>query len=285
MIAESREGQSEHEMIEETLPAAALDALSNEEMRSVTAHADRCEPCRAELAALRRYVTQLSYAAPLEPIDRDRSDRVRKQLIARAQSDRQPSAISSANLAPRKQTIAANSVSNRRVFGWLATAALAASIVALAVLIRDRGNLAANVASERRDRMEEAAALRSEISERDATLAALTGPAVKVITLTALTARPAGALMFWDRATDQWTFIAHDLPPLGPARTYQLWLVIGAIPKSVGVFTPDALGNARMSARVPLDSNARPRVAVTDEPVGGSSSPTSDPIVFGQVSG
>ena len=106
-----------------------------------------------------------------------------------------------------------------------------------------------------------------------------------MIALAAPTPRAVGAVMFWERASDQWTFIAHDFPALQPGRTYQLWLVLGSSPQSVGVFAPDALGSARISARVPLDSEARPQIAVTEEPSGGSPQPTSDPIIVKQVSG
>ncbi|MBC7789233.1 MAG: anti-sigma factor [Anaerolineae bacterium] len=285
MMADLHGANGEHEMFREALGAAAIDALSDEEMKSVLEHVAHCESCSAELSALRRYASQLSYAAPIEPIDQARSDRVRKQLIARAKADRQPLEISSAKLTTSKEDIVQPQIPKRRVVNWVTAAALAASVVALAALVSERRGLLESLDRERAGRVSEVAALRGELSERDAALSTITGPSVKVIALAAPTARPVGAVMFWDRASDQWTFIAHDLPRLELGRTYQLWLVLGTSPRSIAVFAPDALGYARVSIRMPLDPNARPQVAVTDEPGGGSTLPTTNPIMVGQVSG
>src|SRR5690349_13138124 len=77
-----------HEEAFAALEAAALDALDATERDAVLAHADHCESCRDELAALRETTAQLAFAAslPSDPAAGTR-DRVRSRLMARAAAD------------------------------------------------------------------------------------------------------------------------------------------------------------------------------------------------------
>jgi len=271
--------------IRESLPAAALDALPDAEMQQVVAHVDRCEPCRGELATLRQVALQLTYAAPLEPVDVSRRDGLRARLHARALRESPVAGTPSSGDSGRVQHGVTPIRRDRRTLQWVALTALAASIVIAVGLARDRRDLSRDLEQERSRQSMEMASLRSELSARDTLLAAFTGPSVRVISLSAPAPRPAGALMFWNRATSQWTFVAHDLPLLDAGRTYQLWVVLESTPTSVSTFVPDALGNARVSARLPLDANARPQIAVTNEPTGGSARPTTEPLIASAKSG
>ncbi len=267
------------ETIREALPAAALDALPDGEMQQVMAHVDRCEPCRGELTTLSRMALQLTYAAPLEPVDVIRRDGLRARLHARALREAPVVDTASSRDSGRARDGVTPIRADRRTLQWVALAALAASIVIAVGLARDRRDLSRDLDQERSRQSLELASLRSELSVRDTLLAALTGPSVRVISLSAPALRPAGALMFWNRETSQWTFVAHDLPLLDAGRTYQLWVVLGSTPTSVSTFVPDALGNARVSARLSVDANAHPQIAITNEPAGGSPRPTTEPLI------
>ena len=273
-----------HEACEATwdlLPAAALDALSDAEMQLVTAHADRCEPCRGELASMRRVASQLTYATPLEPIPPARLAAVRARLHARALGDDpgQPEATVALGTLPAGKT-----AGEPRRYGmrtWIMGAALAASMVALAGVAQDRRELSRRIELERREQTATIASLRTDLATRDTLLWALTDPEIRVIALTTPAPRAAGALMFWNRPRNRWTFIAHDLPPLEAGRIYQLWLVVDSRPTSVGLVSPDANGNARIDAELVVASDARPHVAITNEPAGGSPQPTGEPVIAG----
>jgi anti-sigma-K factor RskA len=91
--------------------------------------------------------------------------------------------------------------------------------------------------------------------------------------------------MFWDKARDRWTFVAHDLPALPAGRTYQLWLVTPTQKISAGTFVVGANGDAFVEATYPLDQNALQAVAVTEELAGGVPQPTGTPVIVGAVGG
>ena len=162
-------------------------------------------------------------------------------------------------------------------------AALAASVAALMGVVQDRRELGERLELERREQAATVASLRTELSTRDTLLRALNDPDVRVITLTTPLPQAAAALMFWNRATNRWTFVAHDLPLLGAGRAYQLWLVLGSRPTSIGLLAPDAQGNARMDAQVRVDGSAELQIAVTNEPAGGSFQPTGEPVMAGSA--
>lgn len=126
------------------------------------------------------------------------------------------------------------------------------------------------------------AARDSAITDRQALLDAMTGPGVQVIEAGATNARRPVAKMFWDQPTNQWTFVAHNLPKIAPNRTYQLWLITRAQRKiSAGVFATNASGDALVIAHYALARDALAAIAVTDEPAGGSPQPTSTPVLLG----
>jgi anti-sigma-K factor RskA len=90
--------------------------------------------------------------------------------------------------------------------------------------------------------------------------------------------------MFWDQASHRWTFVAHRLPATAAGRTYQLWLIThDQRTISAGTFDPSPDGGALVRASYELPGNALAAVAVTEEPAGGVSSPTSVPFLVGQL--
>ncbi len=123
--------------------------------------------------------------------------------------------------------------------------------------------------------------LRGVLATRDQFVASLTGPKVTVVGLTAGATKSPRALMFWDKATNRWTFIAHNMPALKAGRTYQLWLVTAGQKISAGTFSVTASGDALVQATYALDANALKAVAVTEEPAGGVPVATGALVVVG----
>jgi Anti-sigma-K factor rskA len=159
--------------------------------------------------------------------------------------------------------------------------ALAACLVLLVRATVERDDLrrvfaAADVAKSAR-----IDSLRAVVAERDQFVSALTGPKVSVVGLSAGATKSPRALMFWDKATNRWTFIAHNLAPLQAGRTYQLWLVTASKKISAGTFSVNAGGDATVQATYALDANALKAVAVTEEPAGGMPQPTGAMVVVG----
>jgi anti-sigma-K factor RskA len=125
------------------------------------------------------------------------------------------------------------------------------------------------------------AALNALVRERDEQLTAITGPGVSVVELSSTGVRPPTARMFWDRATNRWTLVAHGLPTPKAGRTYELWLVTADKKIPAGVFKPGDDGSAVVRATYALGPAELKAIAITDEPAGGVSAPTGPVILAG----
>ena len=310
-----------HEDVRAALALEALDALDGEERRAVHAHLQSCEECRRELAALREASAALAYAAPARPMEPARSGRVRARLLARAAADRGGSAgpVDSKDSAdgigrmdaarPVVMTGRADaadgidrapSVSgDPRVVpierarerrsgpgaGWLAAAAsflLLLGVGAWALSLQGRlGDQSARVAAlgEEKEKLE------AEVAERDSLLVGMSVPGARVIDLAGTQQQrdPQGR-MFWDPATDRWTFFAKNLPALRPGRDYQLWIITPDGPIPSGTFKPQPDGTIAVHMVYALPPDSLRAVAVTEEPEGGLPRPSTTPIILGEAS-
>lgn len=161
--------------------------------------------------------------------------------------------------------------------------ALAASLVLLVRTRMEREDYRAIYAAADQATLHRIDSLSALVAERDALMSALTGPQVRVVGLSSSATKNPRALMFWDKATDKWTFVAHNLAPLGAGRTYQLWLVTADKKISAGTFTVNANGDATLQATYALNANALKAVAVTEEPTGGVPAPTGQIVVVGTM--
>jgi anti-sigma-K factor RskA len=121
--------------------------------------------------------------------------------------------------------------------------------------------------------------LRTAVASRDRMLASLTGPQVAVMKLAAAGPTAPSGMMFWDQRHDAWTFVAHQMPMPKAGRTYQLWLVTPTAKISAGTFMPRPDGEVMMQATYALPKDSLAAVAVTDEPMGGSPEPTTEPMM------
>jgi anti-sigma factor RsiW len=275
-----------HDDVRAALAAEALGALDGAEAAAVRAHLAECPECRRELASLEETAAALAHAAPQVPMDAERAARMRARLLARAAADRAgaPSArapVPADAPVPGVIPIARARGARRPGGGWLAAAAavlLLVGVGAWAARLKGRYDaLSERYAGADADRT----VLLRAVARRDSTLAALSGPGVRVIELASTQRQAPGGRMFWDPGTARWTFFAHHLPALRPGRDYQLWLITPAGPVSAGTFKPTREGIARVEATYPLPRGQLRAVAVTDEPEGGLPQPSTTPIIAG----
>jgi hypothetical protein len=254
-------GAATHEEARELLEALALGALDPAEQKAVLAHVQTCAACETELASLRETVGNLAFAARGPALSDARSDAVRARLLDRA----------------RRSKTSALSLSARN----LAIAASVLLVVALGSLIATSRQRSA-LRDALRDETQRAAANAARADSLTQLLATLTGPDVAVVELTSAGTRAPSARMFWDRATNSWNFVAHNMPALASGRTYQLWLVTRDAKKiSAGTFEPSASGDALVHATYELPRDALAAVAVTEEPAGGMPQPTGAMVISG----
>jgi len=283
-----------HEEAFAALDAAALDALDSAEREAVLAHADQCERCREELAALRATTAQLAFATPAVSGGVSGSrERIRSRLTARAAADAKVRGLAvdrTTDLSTREYRAIRtriNVLAWRRA-EWIALAASVLLIVGVGVMasvLRDRENLrdaldGAAASTQRSQRSTDS--LRALVMYKDSLINGITGRDVAMVHLTSSAARAPDAMMFWDRSRNGWTLVAHDLPMPQPGRTYQLWLVTPTSKINAGTFMPSN-GEAMVRATYALARDSLRAVAVTDEPAGGMPQPTGQMVVAGNA--
>lgn len=88
---------------------------------------------------------------------------------------------------------------------------------------------------------------------------------------------PSRGTLTYDSASGLMLFAASGLPPAPPDAEYQLWLVRGTTPLSLGTFATTADGRASVGAELRLQPGEV--IAVTVEVTGGSPAPTSAPFL------
>ena len=306
-----------HEEAYAELSAVALDSAPPDVRDAVRAHAAACPECGPELAALEETVATLGHLVPSAEMNRGHSAGIRSRLVMRARAERETRSSSVTGRAdpsrgvaslrglghrgtPQAQPavtgdtsrltpahsrpgIAAPQKGPSRFWPYYAAAATIALIATGAQLMR--------VTSDRRELRGRMAAadtlapvndsLRLALAQKNQLVEAMTAADVKIVQLAASTSpEPLGRVM-WNRATDDWTIVAHNLRPPRAGMVYQVWLVTDGAPISAGTFRPDSTGSTMMQAKYALARNALRSVAITEEPEGGVPSPTGPVVVAG----
>jgi anti-sigma-K factor RskA len=250
-----------HEQFAEDLALYALGTLEGEAVNSVERHLEECAACRQELARVEgdMALLALTTSGPAPP------QRARQRLLKAL--GREPRSL--------------RTVFMRRRW-WTLAPVFASLVLAVFAILLWREN------ARQRDRME---ALRADAAHNQASfeeakhlLALLTDPSAMHVTLVAAQSKPqpAGKAIYMP-GNGALVFMASNLAPLAPAKTYELWLVPmhGDKPMPAGTFKPDPQGNA-MVMMPPMMTGVEARTfAVTIEPEGGSATPTMPMVLVG----
>ncbi len=223
--------------------AYALDALTPPEELSFEDHLDSCASCREELQSLRATAARLGSAAAVPP-----APGVRIRLMEAVRRTPQE----------RPRVVAVTQSRWRRQLPLLAAAAAVLAVVA---------SLGAFAVEQ--DRVNSVVQAQSSVSQvlgardaQDSTVHLQGGGRMRVVSSPAL---------------DSAVVVMADLPDPGESSTYQLWQ-IGASgrPMSAGVIDRQQLGQPALQLLPDLQSATA--LAVTVEPVGGSTKPTTRPL-------
>ena len=122
----------------------------------------------------------------------------------------------------------------------------------------------------------------ARLAQREATLNAILEPTVTLTNLASTRPEQPGIQLFWNRRTNVATVHAFRLTPAAEQRVYQLWFIpkAGAPIPSI-TFNSDPDGHALVhQIAVPAGADLA-AAAITDEPSGGSTAPTTTPILVG----
>ncbi|MGI9105371.1 MAG: anti-sigma factor domain-containing protein [Pyrinomonadaceae bacterium] len=291
-----------HEDYQEMLAPAALDALDENERRTLDAHLDEGDDeCRAELNLLGHAAASLVYTlAPAHA-----APELRERILARIKSqpqDERPVGSSNGATTTTPAAAAANTSSNviplnaaarrqarevvvsRRVllFGSLA-ASIAVAALALTLAMVWQRNIQLQQRSARLQ--SDIAQLSGTFNQTQAELARarsdrelLAAPEASTATLSGTkVAEQARARLTYDERTGRALLVASALPPAPAGKAYQLWFIAAGQPPIPGsVFMTDASGRAELYETIPSAGRHNVIFAVTLEPASGVDAPTGD---------
>ena len=253
-----------HDEYKEMLPALALSALDAEDARAVNQHLSECAECRRELADWENTAASLSLTAnPAEPSPevRDRIMRaVRKEKAARVVPF--PKAM-----RDRKTWTSFGSV------GAVAAAVLIGILILWIVVLSQQNRALRSDMDTLTSRMQ---SLEEDIRRSDQFVELMSTPGARVAALRGSgPGSGASGQVVYDRA-GRVMLLAGNLPPAPQGKEYQLWFIVGNNPPVPGrTFVPDQLGQGTVTDEAPRAGLDSAVFAITLEPAGGSSAPTS----------
>jgi len=249
-----------HEEYLELAAIYALAALEGEDRLKFETHlASGCEICRDAIFDSEKVLADLALAAPLAAPP----DSVRERLFERVRRD-----------SPVREVRKETSSGPSRL--WMALAA-AATLAAVGLGLYSR-------TLQRRAETEGVAreALERDLRSLTETLEAFTAPATRAVSLSGQgDAQGAAAKAFLDPENRRLFLYVYSLPPPPPGRTYQLWLIVGGAPVSMGTFGVEPDGRGRLDTASVPQFEGEVTVAVTVEPSGGVPQPTGPMVLVG----
>jgi anti-sigma-K factor RskA len=223
-----------------------LSALDAAEERALNEHLENCAECRKELEDWQATAATLALASdPAEP-----SPKVRERILSEVRKDRS----STPEVIPFKSP-PRNVWSSFGTLGAIAAVVLFTALsIGLAVLWRQNQRLA----------------------RENKFVALVNTPGARVSELRGVEpGQGETAKLAYDRA-GRAILMASKLPSVPQGKAYQLWFIVGDKPPVPGkTFVPDKTGNAILEDEIPRDAVDASVFAITVEPEGGSSAPTS----------
>lgn len=226
--------------------AYAVDALDATERAAFEAHLGECDSCAEEVAGLRETGAVLGLAAAITP-----DDAFRRRLMLEVRATRQQTPLAGSETGRVLPMLRRARTTSRALL------AVAAALVVLA------GSLGA-VAIQEQHRAETAQQAAAEVSSVLA--------AADAQTMTGRGQQGSSARVIVSRSKGSAVFVGQTLPDVGSDHALQLWVLGDGQPRSVGVLR----GNSSIVAH-----GVKPglRLGITVEPAGGSTQPTTTPIM------
>jgi anti-sigma-K factor RskA len=74
--------------------------------------------------------------------------------------------------------------------------------------------------------------------------------------------------------------MAEDMPPVAEDKTFEIWVIENDVPKPSGLFEPNQ-GPVVVALKNPVEG--ADAIAISVEPEGGSSQPTTDPMLTARL--
>jgi anti-sigma-K factor RskA len=231
-----------------------LDAVDGQERDRFEHHLRRCRPCENEVRSLADTATELGMAAALPP-----PPRVKERVLAATAVTRQlPPVVDLPGRAPRRASRhTARPSWTPRLAAAVAVVSLAVAVVLGAVGLRTRHELD------------------SARAQDQAIAAVLAAPDARMTSRA--TTDGGTATVVVSRTEGKIVFTTAGLPRLTGGKVYELWLMGPPQTRRAGLLPAPAAGKTAPVLASGLA--AGDSVGVTVEPAGGTSRPTTAPIV------
>jgi anti-sigma-K factor RskA len=242
--------------------AYALDAVDGAELDLFEHHLRRCRPCGNEVRGLAETATELAMAAALPP-----PPGIKEQVLAATAVTRQlPPAVDRTNRTPRRAARPARRPSPSRAPrpSWTPRLAAAVAVVSLAVAV-----VLGTVGLRTRHELDSARA------QDQAIAAVLAAPDARIMSQAATDGGTATVVV--SREEGKIVFTTAGLPRLPASKVYELWLMGPPQIRRAGLLPAPTAGRTAPVLASGLVTGDR--VGVTVEPAGGTSRPTTSPIV------
>lgn len=246
---------SEHEEIENAIAAWLLGATDPDEAQKIAMHVDGCATCSAAAARFRRVID----AVPLAAEEVEPPPGLRQRILAAAAAGQTAS-------APGRTALPVVPIPRlRRRFMVRLVGRVPLSAAAAVVLISlAAGLVVGDIAGRTTPPVQPSQVARFSLAGHDS----MAGARAAVI----------------DLKTDGIALVDFSgLPPLGPGKVYELWL-IGPANRvdATGVFVPDGNGNKVVVVSRPLAGYVTMAVT-TEQGPDGVAAPTQQPQLSGSV--
>ncbi len=297
----------------EDLALFAMQLLPREEAAEVSAYLNESLAARRELAEIQGDLALYAHTVELHSPPAQARERLTKQVArekklvpidraseasTRATPDLAPNGTFAATLSNSRGLGSGAYLTNEgstqrsvaaRVMPWVGWGVAAALAVTTGNLYRERNSLRGTLTTQKTQLDQQAVQLdhlSADAASARQILDAMTDPTAMRVTLTQKGQAPA---LPQGRATyvpnkGTLIFLANNLQPLQPTKTYELWLIpaaAGATPIPAGTFRPDERGNATV-IMPPLPKGVQAKAfGVTVEDEGGASTPTLPIILVG----
>ena len=238
-----------HEDYKEMIPARALSALDAAEAQALNEHLENCAECRKELDEWQATAAALALGAnQAEP-----SPKVRERILDEVRKD-----LSEPNVVPFRST-SRNLWSSFGSLGAMAAAVLFTALIVTLIVLWRQNN-----------------AIQDELQQSREFVQLVTSPGARVRELRGVDlAAGATATVAYD-TNGRAILVADKLPGVPQGKAYQLWFIVGNKPPLPGkTFAPDNNGKGTMKEQMPREALDSPTFAITVEPAGGSTTPTS----------
>jgi Anti-sigma-K factor rskA len=275
----------------EDLALFAMQLLSKEEAAEVAAYVERSPEARRELAEIQGDLAIYAHTVDMHTPPAQARERLMKQVGQEKKAvpiDRQPVAEAAPSMGrdDGRSYLSEDEQPKRGVAGkvlpWIGWAAAAGLAVSTGNLYRERDALRGAITQQagQIDHLTADAAAARQVLD---TMTDNTAMRVTLTTKGAPPALPQGKATYVANKGSL-IFLASNLAPLQPAKTYELWLIpaaAGENPIPAGTFHPDEHGNANVILpTLPKGVEAK-AFGVTIEDEGGAATPTLPIILVG----